>query len=205
MSGAVERRGVFHVTRCKLRRSELQPSSVDSSAGAVQMHVQRSLRQRGIARTPRPHGITRVGLNQRRPKASCTAPWVIKPRVAVEPFPTIEYAAPHTTKFSSSRAAGRECAVGRPAQRVVWQRRPREPAIESQVHPVVHFVAFAPPEEALRIVNHAGAVAQLNQAKELSTLVPASRIASEKSTTSDVVVLSLMTMFPLNSVPPPPT
>src|SRR5207253_2302854 len=37
----------------------------------------------------------------------------------------------------------------------------------AKVHPIVHFVALAPPEEALRVVEDSGAIAELDQLKEI--------------------------------------
>src|SRR5208282_2901616 len=105
-------RAVFYVARCELCRGQLQARGVDSPAGAVEMHVQRSMCQRSVARTARPHGVTRIRLDEWRPQCILNRAWVIKPRVAVEPFPTIEYAAPHTTKFSSSVPPGANVPSG---------------------------------------------------------------------------------------------
>ena len=47
------------------------------------------------------------------------------------------------------------------------KRRTGEPAVEAEVHPVVHFVALAPPEETLGVFGDAGAVAEFDEAEEI--------------------------------------
>src|SRR5260370_12490037 len=50
---------------------------------------------------------------------------------------------------------------------MVGQRRTGEAAVEAEIQPIVHFVALAPPKEALRVVEDAGAIAELDQFEEM--------------------------------------
>src|SRR5260370_13671485 len=45
--------------------------------------------------------------------------------------------------------------------------RSSEAGVETEVQPVVHLVALAPPEEALRVVENAGAIAELDQFEKI--------------------------------------
>jgi len=159
--------GVFHVAGGELCRCELQAHSVERRARAIKMNVQRALHQRRVFRAPRAHGVVRIRLDERRAQrilhralrhqAARDGRAVTNNRVRTAPNDEVFFI----------RTARREDGIGRPAQRIVWEQRSGEASIESQVHPVVHAVALAPPEKALRVVHYAGAVAQLDQAEKV--------------------------------------
>src|ERR1043166_608129 len=137
-------------------------------------------------------------------RKSCAAPCVISPRFAVAPLPTIAYASPHTTgpiSWFADAPPALEAASGvqpsgkfgnapgllNPPQNVRFSR------LKS---------LFRSPHQKSRLLYattpaHSPNSCKLNRA---SAFVAASRIASEKSTTVEVVVLSLITVLPLKSV-----
>src|SRR5690349_4644361 len=47
------------------------------------------------------------------------------------------------------------------------QRRTGEAAVEAEVHPIVHLVALAPPEEAFSVAGDAGGVAELDELEKI--------------------------------------
>src|SRR6266850_50182 len=131
------------------------------------MKVQRALRKRSVARATGAHGVVRIGFNARRAKrvlhrglrhqSASRGRAVADDGIRCAP----------NGKVLFVRSSRSENGVRGPAERIVRQRRAGEAAVEAEVHPIVHFVALAPPEEALRVVQHSRAIAKLDELEEI--------------------------------------
>jgi len=90
-------------------------------------------------------------------------------------------------------AAGREDWIGGPASEV-RQEDPVKPP-RSRVHKIIELVALAKPEEALRVVDKPAEQPSSIRRRDCRRWLAARRLASEKSTTADVLVLLLTIML----------
>src|SRR5260221_4488733 len=131
------------------------------------MNMKRALRESYVACTASANRIVRAALNERHAEAIVDCGLrhhAANRRGAVAD--NCERCAPKS-EILFIGCARRPNGIGRPPERIMRKRRPAESAVEAEIQPVVHFVAFAPPEEALRVAKNAGAWCEFDKTEQV--------------------------------------